>query len=122
MNHDLLKILSESNKDIDNQKLMDYLSGHLAGSEMHEVEEMMADNDFVNDAIEGLQRIDNQKNVESLVEQLNRDLQKKLQVKKARKEKLKLKEYPWVYFAIVIILLLIIASWFVIHQLHHPRL
>ena len=33
MNDDLLNILSNSNKDIDNQKLMDYLSGKLSAAE-----------------------------------------------------------------------------------------
>ena len=122
MNPDLLKILSESNKDIDNQKLMDYLAGHLGQSEQHEVEALMADNDFVNDAVEGLQKLNSQKNIESLVEQLNLDLQKKLQVKKARKDKRKIKEYPWVYFALILILMLVVAGWFVIHRLNHPHI
>lgn len=119
MNHDLLKILSESNKDIDNQKLMDYLSGHLDEKSSHQIEEMMSGDDFVNDAIEGLQRLDNQKKIENLVEQLNTDLQKKLQAKKARKEKRKLKEYSWMYYAIVLIIVLAVAAWFVINKAMH---
>ena len=52
MNDDLLNILSNSNKDIDNQRLMDYLSGKLTEKERHEVEKMMAGDDFMNDAVE----------------------------------------------------------------------
>ncbi|MEO6933109.1 MAG: hypothetical protein ABI151_15860 [Chitinophagaceae bacterium] len=122
MNHDLLKILSESNKDIDNQKLMDYLAGHLNDAELHNVEEMMAADEFVNDAIEGLQKMESQKNIENLVRQLNNDLQKKLQVKKDRKDKRKIKEQPWVYLGIILIIALAIAGWFVIHKLRHPGL
>ncbi|WP_315817408.1 hypothetical protein [Paraflavitalea speifideaquila] len=55
MNHDLLNILSNSNKDIDNQKLMDYLAGKLSEKDKNEVERWMADNDFANEAMEGLQ-------------------------------------------------------------------
>ena len=120
MNHDLLKILSESNKDIDNQKLMDYLAGHLDATELHKVEELMAEDNFVNDAIEGLQNMESQRKIESLVEQLNMDLQKKLQLKKARKDKRKIKDQPWIYFAIILIIMLAIAGWFVIHRLKHP--
>lgn len=40
MSYDILKILSASNKDIDNQKLMDYLAGHLSSKETHEVEKV----------------------------------------------------------------------------------
>ena len=118
MSIDLLKILSDSNKDIDNQKLMDYLAGHLSAQEMHEVEKTMATSDFVNDAVEGLMEVKNTRDISALVEQLNQDLGKKLKQKKILKEKRKLKEYPWIYFSLVLILLLIITAWFVISRLH----
>lgn len=117
MSIDLLKILSDSNKDIDNQKLMDYLSGHLSTTELHEVEKYMANSAFVNDAMEGLMEVRNKRDISLLVEQLNKDLGKKLQQKKNLKEKRKLKEHPWIYFAIVLILLLAILSWFVIAKM-----
>ena len=56
MNNNLLNILSNSNKDIDNQKLMDYLSGQLPEKEKQEVEQWMAENDFSDEAMEGLQQ------------------------------------------------------------------
>ena len=52
---DLLNILSNSNKDIDNQKLMDYLAGKLSAQEKHDFEKQMAESAMVNDAVEGLQ-------------------------------------------------------------------
>ena len=55
MSKDLLNILANSNKDIDNQKLMDYLSGKLSQQEQHEIEKEMAGNELVNDAVEGLE-------------------------------------------------------------------
>lgn len=118
MNHDLLKILSDSNKDIDNQKLMDYLAGHLPANETHEVEKSMAENEFIRDAIEGLQGVNNQKNIEDLVNQLNKDLHNKLNQKKSRKQKRKLKEHAWIYFAIILILSLLVVTWFVMQRLH----
>ena len=118
MNHDLLKILADSNKEIDNQKLMDYLAGHLSGTEAHEVERWMAESELVNDAVEGLQQVKTGKNIETLVEQLNSDLRKKLHQKKAGRNKRKLQEYSWVYLAIILILLLVIAAWFVLHRLY----
>jgi hypothetical protein len=59
MSNDLKNILSNSNKDIDNQQLMDYLSNQLSESKMHEVERSMADDAFINDAVEGLQQVEN---------------------------------------------------------------
>src|SRR6201992_1822520 len=97
MNKDLLNILANSNKDIDNQQLMDYLSGKLSGDALHEVERSMADNPFLNDAIEGLKRIPNKKNVQNYVDELNAAMQKNLEKKKQRRLKRKLKEEPWGY-------------------------
>ena len=117
MSIDLLKILSDSNKDIDNQKLMDYVSGQLSAQDLHEVEQSMASSDFVNDAVEGLMKVKNNRNISTLVEQLNSDLNKKLRDKKKLKEKRKLREYPWIYVSIVVILILAIISWFVLSKI-----
>jgi len=116
MNKDLLNILSNSNKDIDNQQLMDYLSGKLSGPEKHEIEKLMADSDFMNDAVEGLQQIPDQQDIQSYVEQINGDLHKKLQKKKSRRLKRRLKDSPWGYVAALLILLLCIAAYLVIRK------
>jgi len=116
MNDDLLNILSNSNKDIDNQQLMDYLSGKLSAKESHEVEKMMEDNDLFNDAMEGLQGVRDKKDIQTYVEQLNRGLQKSLTKKRQRREKRKLKEGPWGYVAILVIILLCIAGYFVVKK------
>ena len=112
MNNDLLNILSNSNKDIDNQQLMDYLSGKLTEKERHEVERSMADSDFMNDAVEGLQELENKKNLQTYVTQLNAALQKDLKKKKQRRGR-RLLKYPWItWTAIVLVLLLLIVCFF----------
>jgi anti-sigma factor RsiW len=117
MNKDLLKILSESNKDIDNQQLMDYLSGKLSGEALHEVERSMAENEFVNDAVEGLQQIDNKKKLQAYVDELNASMAKTLEKKKRRRLKRRLKEEPWGIIAVILIITLCIIAYFVIRQL-----
>jgi anti-sigma factor RsiW len=117
MNDDLLNILSNSNKDIDNQMLMDYLSGKLSPEKSHEVEKMMADNDLFNDALEGLQQIRDKKDIQTYVEQLNRDLQKNLRKKRQRREKRKLKEGIWGYTAVIVIIMLCIAGYYVVKKI-----
>ncbi|MBS1663123.1 MAG: hypothetical protein JST68_18920 [Bacteroidetes bacterium] len=119
MNKDLLNILSNSNKDIDNQQLMDYLSGKLSGDELHEVERSMAENEFLNDAIEGLQRIRNKKDMQSYVDELNASMQKSLEKKKQRRLKRRLKEEPWGLVAIVLIVSLCILAYIIIRKLLH---
>lgn len=61
MSEDLKDILSSSNKDIDNQKLMDYLSGKLAKEDAHDIEKKMVESEFVTDAVEGLEQFKSKK-------------------------------------------------------------
>ena len=119
MKNELINILANSNKDIDNQKLMDYLRDKLSREEKHEVEKLMADSPLVNDAVEGLQQFENKKHLLAFAEQLNADLHKQLEKKKQRKQKLKLKEQPWLYIAIILILTLLIIGFIVITKLQN---
>ena len=117
MNKDLLNILTNSNKDIDNQQLMDYLSGKLSGEALHEVEQSMAENEFFNDAVEGLQQMSNKKNMQAYVDELNASMQKTLEKKKRRRLKRRLKEEPWGVIAIVLVITLCILAYIIIRQL-----
>jgi ferric-dicitrate binding protein FerR (iron transport regulator) len=119
MDYDLLKILSHSNKDIDNQKLMDYIAGKLSSDDKHEVERWMADSNFMNDAVEGLESVKNKAHISELVNQINQDLQKRLEQKKTRKKKRQLKDNPWIYYAVVIVLFTIVITWYIIHTLNN---
>ncbi len=116
MPDDLKDILNNSNKDIDNQKLMDYLSKKLTAQESHELEKLMADDDFMNDAVEGLEQISDTNKMGISVDELNRGLQKQIAKNKTRKEKRKLKEQPWTYVAVLILLLLIIICYLVLKK------
>ena len=119
MSSDLLNILSNSNKDIDNQKLMDYISGKLSGQEKHEVEQWMIDNKFENEALEGLQAVKDKKDLEAYVGQLNKELNVYLQQKKHRRDKRKIKDIPWAYLAILLVLVLIVIAYIIIQKI--PR-
>jgi anti-sigma factor RsiW len=121
VNNDLLNILSNSNKDIDNQKLMDYLAGNLPENERHEVEKWMVDNDFANEAVEGLQDFQSNKNLQAFVDHLNKDLHKYIQQKKERREKRRIKENPWVFVAIVFILVIVVVAYLVIKRMQQAQ-
>ena len=116
MNNDLKDILSNSNKDIDNQQLMDYLSQQLSQAKGHDIEKSMADDPFINDAVEGLQHFKPPKDLLVCVEQLNNDLKKQIAKNKKRKEKRRLKDQPYTYFAIILILLLLIICYAVLKK------
>ena len=116
MSDDLKDILSNLNKDIEQEKLLDYLNKKLSASEAHELEKQMADDEFMNDAVEGLENFKNKKDLSLLVEQLNKDLKKQTAKKKLHKEKRKLKDQSWLYITVVALLLLIIIAYIVIKK------
>jgi hypothetical protein len=116
MNDDLLNILSNNNQNIDNQKLMDYLSDKLSADEKHEFEKTLLDSDLESDAVEGLRQFKNKKNPVDLAEELNRKLQKQLQKKKIAKPKRRLKEMYWVYVTITIIVIFILIAFIIISK------
>ncbi len=116
MNNELNDILSNNNKDIDNRKLLDYLNNELNKTDSHELEKNMAGDNFVNDAVEGLQEFDSGKDMQAYVAQLNKELNKQISRKKKRKGKRRWKDQPWAYLSIVIILLLLVICYIVIKK------
>ena len=117
MNDNLKNILSNLSPDIDQETLIKYLQGKLSEEQKNELEKNMLTGEFEDDALEGLQEIKNKENISVLVDQLNRDLQKKLEKKKKRRKNLRFKDQPWIYIAVILILLLIVISYFVIHRM-----
>ena len=115
MNKDLINILSGSNKDIDNQKLMDYIAGKLSAAEAHEVEKQLLESDFSGDAAEGLSMMNDKSRINRLVYELNKNLKQQLEEKKKRKLKRTIKNQPLWLMTLLIFLLLIVLCYLVIH-------
>jgi len=116
MQENLKDILSNLSTDVDQETLLLYLQGKLSAQQQHELEKRMMGNDFESDAFEGLHSFKNSQQVQSLVEQLNRDLKKKTEKKNAFREKLKLKQEPWILITVIFVLLLVIISYIIIHK------
>jgi hypothetical protein len=94
--------------------LMDYLSGNLSGEQLHDVERSMADNEFLNDAVEGLQQLGNRKSIQTYVDQLNATLKKSMAKKKQRRLNRRLKDDTWTYLTVgIVIFLCLVAYWIV---------
>lgn len=117
MQENLKDILSHLTTDIDQETLLLYLQDKLPAAKKHEVEKTLSANEFANDAMEGLQQFGDKKEIAHIVEMLNRDLKKKVAKKLQRREKLKLKDQPWLYIAIFIFILLIVLSYMIIQRL-----
>jgi ABC-type bacteriocin/lantibiotic exporter with double-glycine peptidase domain len=118
MSDDLKDILSNLNKDKDigQDKLLQYLNRTMPDAEQHELEKQMNDDEFMNDALEGLDQVKDKNTIPSRVHQLNADLKKQLD-----KRKRKNREIPsqyWTYISIIIVLLLIIIGYLVIKRMY----
>ncbi len=111
---DVTNILTHDD-ELNDDHLMKYLDGSLSDEERHALEKEMADNAFVNDAVEGLETFANKGNINEYVEQLNAQLQKNIAAKKKRKEKRKLKDNSWILIAVVLIILLCTIGYYVLH-------
>ena len=117
MKDNLKDILSNLTTDIDQETLLLYLQDKLPEGKKHEVEKALSENEFANDALEGLQQLGDKKQIASMLEMLNRDLKKKVAKKIQRREKLKLKDQSWLYAAILIFILLIVLCYMIIQRL-----
>lgn len=117
MSDNLKDILSNLSPDVDQETLMLYLQDKLSAEKKHEVEKKLLDNEFAEDALEGLKEFRDQRQINFLVEQLNSDLRNKLDKKKKRREKLRIKEQPWLYIAALIILMLIIIGYMIVRKM-----
>ncbi len=116
MAENIKNILSHLSTDIDQETLLQYLKGQLSEEKKHELEKELLDNEFASDAVEGLQQMKDQRQVDHMVEMLNRDLKKKTARKRLRRRQLELKDNSWLYISILILVLLIVLSYFIIHR------
>jgi len=120
MSENYKDILSNLSTDVDQATLLLYLQGKLSEEKKNEVEKKLIQNEFDDDALEGLQEIKDKQQIQYMVEMLNRDLKKKTEKKKKMREKMKIKDQPWLYISMLILILLIVISYIVIHRMLRP--
>jgi hypothetical protein len=116
MSENLKDILSHLSAEIDQETLLLYLQDKLTAEKKHEVEKKLLENEFAEDAVEGLQAIKDEQHLSYMVEMLNRDLKKKLKRKRQRREKMRIKDQSWLYISLIILILLIVIAYIVIRK------
>lgn len=114
-------ILANLGTDIDQETLLLYLQDKLSEEKKHEVEKKIADNEFASDALDGLREFRDKRQVAHTVEMLNRDLRKKVERKKQRRQKLIIPNQTWLFVAVLIFLLLIILSYLIVHRMRNGQ-
>jgi hypothetical protein len=115
MSGELKDILSHLNPETDQEVLLQYLQGRLNAAQQHNVEEGSLQDDFDADALEGLGELEDKKNLQLVVEGLNKDLKKRTGKKKHRR-KPDLKIEPWLIITILTVIVLVIISFFILHR------
>jgi len=106
-----------STQEITNQeKLMQYLNEQLSHSESHQLESDMESDPFIADAMEGLAQVDKQI-IPEVIDQLNISLRKEIKAKKRKKRNQIFSNQNWVYFAVILILILLIISYLVMKKM-----
>lgn len=116
MNKDLLNILSDS-KEIDQQKLLNYLQGNVSEEERHEIEKLLIDADFESDAADGLQQVGDKSKLPVVMGEINRQLIKKLS-KRRKRDTLK-KPLNLMIPVVTTIILLLLALMFFLYIRRH---
>ena len=117
MADNLKDILSHLSTEIDQETLLLYLQDKLPAEKKHEVEKKLVENEFANEAVEGLQQMRDKHRISYTVEMLNRDLRKKTERKKQRHLKLQIKDQSWLYIVIFIFLILVVLTYVIIHRM-----
>jgi t-SNARE complex subunit (syntaxin) len=102
-------------KEPDEDLLIRYLQGNLLDEERFEVEATMIDSGFVNDAVEGLNLLQNKKNIEQSIQALNRELEKHIETKRRKKRKNKILPIEWIIIYVVIVIFLCLIGFAIIH-------
>ncbi|MBX2931111.1 MAG: hypothetical protein KF781_04065 [Chitinophagaceae bacterium] len=97
--------------------LIDYVNNNLSAEKRHAIELQMAENNFMNDAVEGLEQFTNKQQIQEYVHELNHQLKKQTHKKRIRKHKRKLKEQDWIIIAAIILLLLSVTAYLLIQRI-----
>lgn len=114
MNKDFKHMPSGLNNEIEQEKLIQYLNKELSDKEQQSIESRIIDDEFINDAMEGLEQIKNIENIQAIQKELNIGINKQIKNRNKRKDKRVLKDSPWIYFAVILLLLLLGVAFFVI--------
>ena|SRR5690348_1701736 len=110
---DITNILRDDD-EINEEELKKYLSGNISDKERHAIEKKMADSEFINDAVEGLQTFSSNQKLNEYVNHLNKDLHQYLISKKELKEKRKIQDLSWIIVAVIITLLLCLLAYIIV--------
>ncbi|PSK88157.1 hypothetical protein [Taibaiella chishuiensis] len=113
---DKKKIGNNEGNAIDEATLLRYLDGTMPPDQQHKLEALMDTDPFLSDAIEGLAEVRDQEQLRIITAQLNNQLKKLTEKRRARRGRNKLTDH-WGWIFVLVVLLLVVLGWLVIHML-----
>ncbi|MFW2475929.1 MAG: hypothetical protein ACN4EP_03390 [Sediminibacterium sp.] len=114
-----LKDILQDDDGLKQEDLLRYLEGKTSAEERYAIEKRMADSEFINDAVEGLQDFQDKRKLDQYARQLNLQLQKQTSKGRRNKRRRQLNSQQWTLITIVTILLLCILAYWVIRIYQH---
>lgn len=111
--NDLKHILAQNEGKLPDDMLLAYIEGTLPPEQQHEIEAWLGQEGMESDAIEGLRSLspDETRNATA---RLNHKLKKALTNRKRGRKYIK--EGPWSYLAVIVILLLVVLAYIVLRM------
>lgn len=120
MNGNLQDIMNSTSGRVTEQQLMDYLEGKLPPEQAHEVEKMMADSGFLDDAVEGLSHMKDKQRIATILHELNSKLHAKTRKQKSKHAHLLPDQQTLSIVALLTVLLLAVLA-YVIFRMYQSR-
>ena len=110
---DLKHILAQNEGKLPDDMLLAYIEGALPPEQQHEIEMWLGQEGMESDAIEGLRSL-SPAETRNTVTRLNHRLKKAITVRKRSRRYIK--EGPWSYLAVIVILLLVVLAYIVLRM------
>lgn len=108
------KNILPNNNSLNEEQLLGYINNTLTDEQRHALEMEMLENEFMNDAVEGLEKFENTEKIQNTVRELNHHIRRKTTKYKIKKSRHRLSIQQWVIIAIGIVLFLcVIAYWLI---------
>jgi len=108
-----LKNILNLGPDINEDALKRYLNGTASEEERFAIENQMADEAFMNDAVEGLQNFNDPALMDQYVNAINKEIQ--VQTSKKKDAEKTYRRSNWTLISVILIIVLCILGYFVIH-------
>ncbi len=110
------KAISSNERPVNQEKLIEYLEGSLSALERQHIEKQLEEDEFLNDAMEGLHQITDSQQIKQVVNDLNRSIQKQITTQQRKKNKQPIFSLYWVYIAIILLIILILSAYLILSQ------